>query len=444
VILPGFPSWRRFWPRSLFGRVALILFLGLATAHGLSFWLILHERSAVARTALVSYFAKDVATAVAVLDRVPVSERASWLPRFERRNYQYSFASAPAGSPAQSEFADELVSAAAAALGDRYRLSATESRDSPESALPRVHLQLADGTPLTVELIPPRRDSFVWAPLVLSAQLVLLAVFTWFAVRLATRPLSQLARAADALGPDLRGSPLPEGGPSEVSRAATAFNAMQRRIGDHMAERLQILAAVSHDLQTPITRMQLRVDLLDNAALREKLCSDLNLMRVLVDEGIAYARSAHAATEAACRIDLHALFDSLVCDYVDAGRPVQLVGSCNAPVTTRPNTLRRIVCNLVDNAIKFGDAAEIEIGCEPSGGVRIEVLDRGPGIPDSELSAVFQPFYRLERSRNRGTGGTGLGLAIAQQLAVALGGSLELSNREGGGLRACLVLPPAA
>lgn len=438
------PLCLRLWPRSLFGRVALILFLGLAAAHALSFWLILQERAAVARAALVSYFARDVATAVTVLERVPARERGEWLARFERRNYRYSLAGVPPGPAAQSEFAQELVTAAAAVLGREYRLSASESGDVGDSALPRVHLQLADGTPMTVELIPPRRDSIVWAPVVLSAQLVLLAVFTWLAVRLATRPLSQLAHAADALGPELRGDPLPEDGPSEVARAAAAFNAMQRRIGDHMAERLQILAAVSHDLQTPITRMQLRVDLLDNGGLRDKLSSDLNQMRVLVEEGIAYARSAHTPAEAPCRIDLDALFDSLVCDYADAGHPVRFSGRVETPLSTRPNTLRRVVGNLVDNALKFGGVAEIEIGRASSGEVRIDVLDRGPGIPEPELGAVFQPFYRCEQSRNRETGGTGLGLAIAQQLAGALGGSLQLANRADGGLRARLTLPARA
>jgi signal transduction histidine kinase len=440
----GPPRRVRLWPRSLFGRVALILFLGLATAHALSFWLILQERAAVARAALISYFARDIAAAVAVLERVPVSERGQWLSRFDRRNYRYTLAGAPPGPVARSEFAQELVAAAAGVLGSGRRLTATESVDSGESALPRVHLQLSDGTPLTIELVPPRRDNIVLAPVVLSAQLALLGLFTWLAVRLATRPLSQLAHAADALGPDLRGDPLPEDGPYEVARAAAAFNAMQRRIGDHMTERLQILAAVSHDLQTPITRMQLRVDLLDSGALRDKLWSDLNQMRVLVDEGIAYARSAHAPAEALCRIDLDALFDSLVCDYADAGHPVRLNGRIETPVSTRPNTLRRVIGNLVDNALKFGGAAEIEIGRAPAGAVLIDVLDRGPGIPAAELNAVFRPFYRCERSRNRETGGTGLGLAIAQQLAGALGGSLQLSNRAAGGLCARLTLPAPA
>jgi signal transduction histidine kinase len=260
-------------------------------------------------------------------------------------------------------------------------------------------------------------------------------------VRLATRPLAQLAQAADALGPDLKGQPLPEDGPSEVARAAAAFNAMQRRIADHLDERMRILAAISHDLQTPITRMRLRADLLDNAALRDKLHGDLNAMQELVEEGIDCARSAGGATEAARATDLHALLDSLVCDYRDAGQSVRFDGRLERPITTRPHTLRRIVTNLVDNALKFAGDAELRIEAEAPDRVCIAVRDRGPGIAQAELQAVLRPFYRIESSRNRDTGGAGLGLAIAQQLTAALGGTLALSNREGGGLEARLSLP---
>ncbi len=257
----------------------------------------------------------------------------------------------------------------------------------------------------------------------------------------ATRPLARLVDAANALAPGKSTQPLPETGSREVAQAAAAFNAMQRRIDAHLDERMRILAAVSHDLQTPITRMRLRAELLDDATLREKLQSDLATMQSLVGEGLAYARSAHSATEPLRRVDLHALLDSLACDYVDAGQRVGLAG--NAPLTldTRPQALRRLVANLVDNALKFAGTADIEVSANRDGRVSVEVLDRGPGIPEDQLDAVSQPFYRVESSRNRDTGGTGLGLAIAQQLAQVLGGELTLSNRDGGGLCARLLLP---
>jgi signal transduction histidine kinase len=253
--------------------------------------------------------------------------------------------------------------------------------------------------------------------------------------------LARLAEAANALAPGLATQPLPETGSTEVAQAAAAFNAMQRRIDGHLAERMRILAAVSHDLQSPITRMRLRVDLLDDAELREKLHGDLAAMQSLVGEGLAYARSAHSGVEAPRALDLHALLDSLACDYADAGQMVAFAGCAGLILRTRPQTLRRVLINLVDNALKFAGEVEMAVHLTSDDRICIDVLDRGPGIAQSELQAVLQPFYRLEGSRSRDTGGTGLGLAIAQQLSQVLGGELALSNRSGGGLQARLRLP---
>jgi signal transduction histidine kinase len=164
-------------------------------------------------------------------------------------------------------------------------------------------------------------------------------------------------------------------------------------------------------------------------------------VQVLVREGIAYARSTQGVSETSRATDLHALLDSLVCDYIDAGRSVRIVGRYDRPFVTRPHALRRIITNLTDNALKFATDVEIFAESKPPGRVSIIVRDRGPGIHPHELKAVFQPFHRVENSRNRETGGTGLGLAIAQQLTMALAGDLTLSNREDGGLEARLSLP---
>jgi signal transduction histidine kinase len=164
-------------------------------------------------------------------------------------------------------------------------------------------------------------------------------------------------------------------------------------------------------------------------------------MQILVEEGITYARSAQRTTEEICRVDIDALLDSLVCDYVDAYHSVRLNGEIGMILSTRPNTLKRIIINLLDNALKFADEVEIHVNRASPELISVSVLDRGPGIPESELAAVLQPFYRVENSRNRNTGGTGLGLAIAQQLARALQGAITLANRDGGGLEAKLSFP---
>jgi signal transduction histidine kinase len=214
---------------------------------------------------------------------------------------------------------------------------------------------------------------------------------------------------------------------------------MQKRIAGYMAERVEILAAISHDLQTPITRMRLRTDLMDSEPDRHKFRQDLDEMHALVREGVTYARTLHGATEPPLRVDADALFESMLADYEDAGQQVRLEGRMGAPIVTRPNALRRIVMNLIDNALKFGDDVRLQVHAE-AGKLVVAVVDNGPGIPPDELQQVLKPFYRVESSRNRSTGGTGLGLAIAHQLATAMGAELALRNRSEGGLEARLTL----
>ena len=182
-------------------------------------------------------------------------------------------------------------------------------------------------------------------------------------------------------------------------------------------------------------------ELMDDCGDKDKLWNDLGEMEHLVREGVAYARSVHGATEESRRTDLDSFLDSLVFDYQDMGKDVQLSGKSNAVIHTRPHALRRVLVNLTDNALKFAGAAQLRVEPEEGDSLSVTVMDRGPGIAEEELARVIEPFYRVENSRNRSTGGTGLGLAIAQQLAQALGGTLTLRNREGGGLCAELRLP---
>jgi signal transduction histidine kinase len=431
-------SWPH-WPRTLFARLAVILFVGLALAQTLSFWLTMTERDQSMTNVMMGYIEREVTSSVALLDHLPPDQRAQWLPQLARRSYEFILGPGVSGTPVDAGLSDRVARSIDAGIGNRYPLTVNAVPGDRERL--QVHLKLSDGTPLTIDMRPMSGTPLSrWLPLVLLLQLMVLAACCWLAVRVATRPLHQLATAADTLGPDLKADRLPEDGPSEVALAARAFNAMQDRIATYMTERMQILAAISHDLQTPITRMRLRIDVMDDDAQGAKLRQDLREMETLVKEGVTYARTMHGTTETPCRIDPDALFDSLVCDYVDAGKEVTLEGRFGTSVTTRPQALRRIVGNLVDNALKFGGAAEIRIAPVHDGQTTISVLDRGPGIPAQSLEAVFEPFYRVETSRNRHTGGTGLGLAIARQLALAMDAALTLENREGGGLEARLTL----
>ncbi|UGQ46271.1 ATP-binding protein [Massilia endophytica] len=420
-------------------RLALILVAGLLVAQGLAFWLTRMERDQSMTQVMVGYIEREVVASVALLDHLPPAEREAWLPRLARRSYSFILGPGIPGQAPDAKLSAEIAQQIAEGIGTRYPLTANMVPGEKERL--QVHLQLSDDSPLTIDIRPmPSLPLSGWLPYVLAAQLLVLAGCFYIAVRLATRPLHQLADAADALGPDLKPVRMPEDGPSEVARAARAFNAMQERIASYMAERVQILAAVSHDLQTPITRMRLRVDMMDEEPQQAKLQQDLQEMEGLVKEGVAYARTLHAASEEPCAIDPDSLLESLVLDYQDAGENVSLRGRVGQTLTSRPQALRRIVGNLVDNALKYAGSAEVEAGPPRDGVITLQVLDRGPGIPDDMLEAVFEPFRRLESSRNRQTGGTGLGLAIARQLAQAMDAKLTLHPREGGGLIARLQL----
>jgi len=424
------------WPRTLFMRLALILALGLALAHALSYILIMSERREATVGLMLGYLEQDVASSVALLDRLPAAERAAWLPRLARRTYSFSLGPGDRGHLPDTAHARRIAETFMDAIGKQYKVSAYSVPGYPNRV--QAHVVLSDGAQLVIDMRPAGLPVSNWLPAVLLGQLLLLAIVTWLGVRLATRPLARLADAADRLGPDLKGDPLPESGPQEVARAARAFNAMQARIAGHMTERTQILAAISHDLQTPITRMRMRADMLEDSIQRDKMNRDLLEMEALVKDGVAYARTLHGTLEPPCRVDADAMLDSLVGDYQDASRAVSLHGKARASIETRPHALRRILGNLVDNGLKYAGQVEVHVGPAAAGELVIRVRDFGPGIPADELEKVFEPFYRLEASRNRETGGTGLGLAIARQLATTMNGALALSNHPDGGLEARL------
>jgi signal transduction histidine kinase len=421
---------------TLAARIAALLVAGLLLSCGLASVAWMAERGEAMGRMMSAYLGRDAATAVAVLDGLSDAERHAWLPRLARPNYRYELAAAP-GDFVPSEATAALSQTLATELGDG-RIGAAGVRPGGELVFA---LKLADGAPLTLHVSAPSLRPSGATLALLAAQVAVLALCGAIAVHGATRPLRRLANAAERLGADPAAPPLTEDGPREVAAAARAFNAMQARIAGHLRERSEILAAITHDLQTPLTRMRLRSELLADADARDKLLADIDEMRGLVAEGLNYAASAHAAEEAPQPVDVIALLDGLVCDAQDAGQDVHLETPASLPpLTTRPRALRRIVGNLVDNAVKFAGAAEVVV--TPDGhALRIAVLDRGPGIPANQLQAALQPFVRLESSRNRDSGGTGLGLAIAQRLSQALGATLELLPREGGGLEARMQLP---
>ena len=217
---------------------------------------------------------------------------------------------------------------------------------------------------------------------------------------------------------------------------------MQQRLSRFISDRTRILTAMSHDLKTPITRMRLRTEMLEDSAVQAKFVRDLEEMESMVTQTLEFMRDTSAG-EPVQRVNLAALLESLQSDFQDAGRPFEIGGAAAHPYPGRPLALRRCLANLVENAIRYGERAAISVE-EGAGEVIIRILDRGPGIPEQELERAFEPFFRGEASRSRETGGTGLGLGIARNIARAHGGELVLRNRPGGGLEAILSLPRAA
>ena len=425
-------------PRTLFGQLVLILLVSLVLAQSLTFAFVFTERILSTRGMMVKYLAADLASSVAILDRLAPAERQAWLERLSRPNFSLRLAAAVPATPPTAPVS-ELAQTLAASLSQALAQPVALAGDGRPGAF-RLALQLQDGQPVSVAVEASAVRLSPWLVAALLGQLALLAAGCWLAVRHATRPLAQLAAAARSLKPGRSGTALALGGSREVADAARAFEDMRQRIDEHVAERVGMLAAISHDLRTPITRMRLRADLLGEGTLRDKLLADLEQMQHLVETGLAYARTSQAVDEAVARTDLPALLESLVSDFRDAGQPVTWLGGPPLALHTRPRALQRAVVNLIDNALKFAGAAEVALTHERGQAV-IQVLDRGPGIPPQEIDKVTRPFYRVESSRSRDTGGTGLGLAIVQRLLQHCEGELRLASREGGGLQACVVLP---
>ncbi len=318
-------------------------------------------------------------------------------------------------------------------IGQRYSLS--------DSYI--VSAQLGDGTWANFDVpVGPAPTWWSLNTVALTALIIALVLgASIWALRGLTAPYAVLAAASERLGRDINAEALPERGPREVRAAAHAFNLMQERLKKSFADRDQLVAAISHDLRTPTTRLRLRAEFIDDPDQRARMLADLDEIETMTRSVLAFA-SGSAQPEARETIDLVSLLRSLCDDLPGATLCLSSDTPGRVGYWAQPVALRRCIANLIDNAIKYGSAARVALSVDRSA-VRIVVDDDGPGIPAAETENVFRPFRRLEVSRNRETGGTGLGLTIARAVARAHGGDVVLSNRPGGGLRAEVVLPPA-
>jgi signal transduction histidine kinase len=459
---------KRLLPATLSGRLILTLLVGLLIAQLLGAAILLRDRASALYEASGLNAVQRIAGIVRVLDRLDASARATILPAVNSAHLRVTLSSLP---PPTAEAEDVHTSHLRAVLqqfigdGRPVRVALVEPMPMSGAGMPRgpggmrprfgpmadyfprhsmafqVHAQLADGTWASFEH-GLSDEPFAWPWRLLLTLAVLLAsviALALLAVRWLTRPLAVLATAADELGRDMHRPSLAEDGPAEVRRAAAAFNTMQTRLRAHLREREQMLAAVSHDLRTPITRLRLRAELIGDETLRAKFARDLGEMEVMTAAALDFLRGA-GGDEAVQPVDVMALLESLQADMEETGHEVSVQGGMRAPYPARPLALKRCLANLIENAVKYGERAAVRVE-DDAAQLRIVVADIGPGIPETEIERVFEPFYRVEGSRSRATGGVGLGLSVARDIARAHGGALTLRNRTGGGVEAILTLP---
>jgi signal transduction histidine kinase len=284
----------------------------------------------------------------------------------------------------------------------------------------------------------PPRPWFGGPVVPLTFQLISLIIAAWYGAKLLSRPIQRLSDAAERLSENLDSEPLDETGPREARQAAHTFNKMQRKIIEQVKQRSRMLGAVSHDLRTPLSRLKLRLEQIDDDKLQSQMRQDLDDMISMLDATLTYLHEQRTSEQPQL-MDVQALVESLCENAQDQGADVQANGHC-APLQVQPMALRSCVNNLLDNALRYAGQALITLE-DHREQLIIRVIDHGPGIAAEQREAVFEPFFRLEGSRNRNSGGVGLGMTIAREAAERLGGELKLEETPGGGLTAVIRLP---
>ncbi|AZC23515.1 MULTISPECIES: sensor histidine kinase [Pseudomonas] len=292
--------------------------------------------------------------------------------------------------------------------------------------------------PAPVPRFPRRPRPWFGGPLVpLTFQFISLIIAAWYGAKLLSRPIQRLSAAAERLSENLDSPPLEELGPHEARQAASTFNQMQKRIREQVQQRGRMLGAVSHDLRTPLSRLKLRLEQIEDSKLQGQMRQDLDDMIKMLDATLSYLHEQRTS-EIWQLMDVQALVESMCENAQDQGADVQAQGHC-APLLVQPMALQSCLNNLLDNALRYAGQATLTLE-DSRDQLLIRVIDHGPGISADKREAVFEPFFRLEGSRNRNSGGVGLGMTIAREAAERMGGQLRLEETPGGGLTAVLRL----
>jgi signal transduction histidine kinase len=451
---------RRLIPRSLIGQIALVMALVLLVLLALTLTAVRAERQRLSQALLEGpVMTRFLASANRIVERGrerPIENRRG---RVELGSQ--STVPAESNDPDLAERLRETAAANGLEVRDaRAALSDTlppvpegrgdGGRPPPPSAEERAErfrslllaVQLADGRWVNGQLLitrPVQPPFLRLAGATLLLYLVLLGALILVLRRL-LRPLHELTQAAQRFRGAGEMAPVTPRGPTDIRRAIEAFNAMGSRVVGLLAEKDRMLGAIGHDLRTPLASLRIRAESMEPAEERERVIATIEEMTVLLDDTLSLARSGRSK-EPARALDLTALADAVVEEFRELGHDVALEESARAVACVRPHLVRGAIRNLIDNAVKYAGAARVAVLSQGER-VMVDVLDRGPGIAEAQLARVQEPFVRLEESRSRATGGSGLGIALSRAAAQVHGGELELANREGGGLRARLCLPP--
>lgn len=469
----------RLWPRSLVGRTVFVLLMGVLVSNLVGVAVYSGERLDVLTSARGGQIAEQVAAAAAALQETPEHARRRLLRSMRQPGLRLFWSDRPFTGEDTDGWRSRLIRGAflsefgsvepgrlRLSVGPRYgpppgaddpdddgfgrrRGPAWAVQPGLQSGAPNLSVlagsyRLDDGTWLNFAA-PVATFRPFWATpffLVMVGTTALVLVISVWAVRRATAPLSMFGEAAERLGRDVNAPPLRVHGPLEVERAALAFNRMQERLQKFIRNRTQMLAAISHDLRTPLTRLRLRAELIEDEEVQRKTVADLDDMQKMIEAALSFARN-EAEVEKQAMLDLAALLQTVCEEAADAGASAEYLGAAHAACFGRPAALKRAFANLVDNAVKYGDRARVTLETA-SASLVVTIEDDGPGLPTDELERVFEPFYRLETSRSRETGGAGLGLALVRAAIAAHGGDVVLGNRPEGGLRATVTLPVSA
>ncbi len=460
---------KRLLPRSLRGQLLLVTLAALAIAQGLSLWLFADERALAVQAALVQETAGRAANVAMLLENANAAETAAIQQAANSPLVRFSLAPSPAverSDQGGQEVATLIAGQLGRQPGDDVRVE-THANGAAPPPLPQMQMQqgmrqmhggmgsmpmsavemsisirLQRGGWLNVDTRfhrPPLQRA--WrsvATFTVTAALIALAL--WVALGRLTGPLRRLAEMTGRFG---RGEPteaLTATGPEELQNLTRAFNDMQDRIRRFVDDRTRLLAALGHDLRSPLTALRVRVEMVEDDENRERLVATVEEMQHMVEATLSFARGM-AVNETAETLDLGGYVSALVSEMAEAGEAVTYSPTDRSiKARLRPTATRRALRNLIGNAARYGERARVSVG-DGRGGVTVIIDDDGPGIADADMARVFDPFVRLETSRSRETGGTGLGLSIAQSIVQAQGGSIVLKNRPDGGLRATVTLP---